>query len=198
MTCTNRKCKAEIALWDAIEQKFASDEFKNRVRALREASLISIDNESRELILEGHARTITGQAGQIYRAYTNSDHGIDGEIEFKDDEGHATGERLYLQLKSGDSHLRDRQRDKVEVFDIKKPRWAEYWAAQRYPVMLVIRTSDGRIRWFNATQYLREKQATGEWPVTQIIFEADDFSVVSILETRRQVLNRRNKEDFGF
>ena len=78
VTCTNRKCKEEILLWDAIEQKFASDEFKNRVRALREASLISIDNESRELILEGHARTITGQAGQIYRAYTNSDHGIDG------------------------------------------------------------------------------------------------------------------------
>ena len=64
--------------------------------------------------------------------------------------------------------------------------------------MLVIRTSDGRIRWFNATEYLRKKQAFGEWPVTQIIFEADDFSVVSILETRRQVLNRRNKEDFGF
>lgn len=47
VVCTNRKCKTEIVLWDAIEQKFASEEFRNRVRALREASLISIDNMRR-------------------------------------------------------------------------------------------------------------------------------------------------------
>ena len=54
--------------------------------------------------------------------------------------------------------------------------------------MLVIRTSDGRIRWFNATEYLREKKEAGDWPVSQIIFHADDFSVVSILEARKNVL----------
>ena len=52
----------------------------------------------------GHAYAIAGEAGQIYRQYTNSDHGIDGEIEFKDPEGKASGRRLYLQLKSGDSY----------------------------------------------------------------------------------------------
>jgi hypothetical protein len=41
----------------------------------------------------------------------NSDHGIDGEIEFKDDQGRATGKRLYPQLKSGDSYLTKRKRD---------------------------------------------------------------------------------------
>lgn len=79
----------------------------------------------------------------------------------------------------------------TEVFDIKKPRWAEYWAAQKYPVMLVISRSDDRIRWLNATEYLSEKQAEGEWPVSQIIFEADDSSGVSILEVRRSVLRIR-------
>ena len=188
VTCTSRKCKADIPLWDAVEQKFASQEFKDRVRLMREASQIAIDNEDLELILEGHAKVIAGEAGQIYRPVSNSDHGIDGEIEFKDYSGNASGQRLYLQLKSGDSHLRDRHRDRVEVFDIKKPRWAEYWIAQAYPVMLVVRTSDKRIRWFNATQYLQQKKDAGEWPVNQIIFEAEDFSPLNIIKMRREIL----------
>jgi hypothetical protein len=42
-----------------------------------------IDNESRELLAVHHPGFIVAEAGQIYRGYTNSDHGIDGEIEFK-------------------------------------------------------------------------------------------------------------------
>jgi hypothetical protein len=40
-----------------------------------------IDNESRELLAVHHTGFIVAEAGQIYRGYTNSDHGIDGEIE---------------------------------------------------------------------------------------------------------------------
>jgi hypothetical protein len=32
---------------------------------------------------------------------------------------------------------------------IKNPRWADYWQQQSYAVMLVIRTSDGEIRWMD-------------------------------------------------
>jgi hypothetical protein len=53
-----------------------------------------IDNESRELPAVQHTGFIVAEAGQIYRGYTNSDHGIDGEIEFKDDQGRASGKRL--------------------------------------------------------------------------------------------------------
>ena len=63
-----------------------------------------------------HTGFILAEAGQIYRGYRNSDHGIDGEIEFKDDQGRASGKRLYVQLKSGDSYLKKRQRDGAEVF----------------------------------------------------------------------------------
>jgi hypothetical protein len=65
-------------------------------------------------------------AGQICRELTVSDHGIDMEIEFKDPDGDATGSKLYLQLKSGDSYIRKRQRDGAEVFDIPKDRHTEY------------------------------------------------------------------------
>ena len=50
-----------------------------------------------------HTGFIVAEAGQIFRPTANSDHGIDGEIEFKTDRGRASGKRLYVQLKSGDS-----------------------------------------------------------------------------------------------
>ena len=143
--CQQRRCDKWIPLWDLIEQKFASDETQYIVRQMRIDAELSIDNESRELILEGHARVITGEAGQIYRGYTGADHGIDGEIEFKDERGNASGKRLYLQLKCGDSYLRQRKMDGAEIFTIRKPRWATYWRSQEYPVMLVIRSSNGEI-----------------------------------------------------
>lgn len=131
-------------------------------------------------MLVGHAFTITAEAGQIYRGYTNSDHGIDGEIEFKDDQGRATGKRLYLQLKSGDSYLTKRQRDGAEVFTIKNARWADYWRQQAYPVLLVIRTSDGEIRWMDVSEYLRNAQQ----PAKQIVFSGERFDVMSVRRWR--------------
>jgi hypothetical protein len=147
-----------------------------------------LDNESRELILVGHAYSIVAEAGQIYRGYTNSDHGIDGEIEFKDDQGRASGKRLYLQLKSGDSYLTRRRGDDAEVFQIKNPRWADYWRQQAYPVMLVIRTSNGEIRWMDATTCLKRETAGGK-PVRQIVFEGERFDAMSVRFWRDRILS---------
>jgi hypothetical protein len=129
----------------------------------------------------------TWDVGQIYRGYTNSDHGIDGEIEFKDDHGRASGCRLYLQLKSGDSYLTERQRDRAEVFQIKNPRWATYWQQQAYPVMLVIRTSDGVIRWMDVSDYLRRETREGK-PPTQIILEGERLDALAVRRLRDKAL----------
>jgi small GTP-binding protein len=177
-------CEERVELFDLIEQKFASEEFQQRVREMEEKARISIDNESRELILVGHAYAIAGEAGQIYRGYTNSDHGIDGEIEFKDYEGDASGKKVYLQLKSGDSYLYKRERDDKEIFTIKKERWAKYWQAQAYPVMLVIRTSDGEIRWMNVTEYLKKQSKLPK----QIIFEGEPLTALNLVRMRDRVL----------
>lgn len=50
------------------------------------------------------------------------DDGIDGEVEFKDDDGRASGRKIYVQLKSGNSYLRTRRGDGCEVFDVKDDR----------------------------------------------------------------------------
>jgi small GTP-binding protein len=150
-------CEKDIPLFDLIEQKFASDQFQRRVREMEEQARTGIDNESKELILVGHAFAIAGEAGQIFRPTPNSDWGIDGEIEFEDYQGRASGKRVYLQLKSGDSYLSQRDRDGTEVFRIKDERHAAYWQQHAYPVMLVIRTSAGVIRWMDVSAYLKEK-----------------------------------------
>ena len=168
-------------MWDLIEVLFASESIKVRIRELEEKSEYEIDNESKELILMGHAYVIAGEAGQIYRQYTNSDHGIDGEIEFKDNAGMASGKKLYLQLKSGDSYLYHRKSDDLDVFTIKNDRHAQYWQNQAYPVMLVIRTSDGNIRWMDVSQYLQAHRIKSS---VQIIFDGEKFDAAAIWRIR--------------
>nr|QNO48683.1 hypothetical protein AMAKCJMG_00017 [Methanosarcinales archaeon ANME-2c ERB4] len=170
-------CEERVTLVDLIEEKFASDAFLQAVKRMDEQAQINLDNESIELILVGHAYSTIGEAGHIFRPTPNSDWGIDGEIEFKNDKGEASGRRVYLQLKSGDSHLRTRKHDGKEIFQIKNPRHAEYWQAHKYPVMLVIRTSDDEIRWMNVTEYLQEHGTATK----QIVFDGEPFTALNVV-----------------
>jgi hypothetical protein len=169
-------CEQRVVLIDLIEGKFASDTFLKNVREMDAQAQIRLDNESLELILVGHAFSTVGEAGHIFRPVPNSDWGIDGEIEFKNDKGEASGQRLYLQLKSGDSYLHERKADRKEIFRIKNPRHAEYWQSHEYPVMLVIRTSDGEIRWMNVTDYLKKHGSVTK----QIVFEGEPFTALNV------------------
>lgn len=102
-------CEKRFDLIDSIERKFASSESLAKVRAMDEEAKRKLDNESLELILEGQAKAITGEAGHIYRELSH-DHGIDAEIEFKNEKGQASGQRVYLQLKSGFLSLQTKRR----------------------------------------------------------------------------------------
>jgi Domain of unknown function (DUF4365) len=180
--CVN--CEKRIRLWDEMEDLFASDETKRRVRELQEQSALVLDNESKERALVGEVISTVALAGQISREFNVSDHGIDMEIEFKDDGGEATGKKLYLQLKSGDSYLRMRRGDGTEVFTIRDERHGRYWMAQGFPVLLVIRTSEGEVRWMEVREWLRR---AGK-PVKQIVFEGERFDVMSVRRWRGKVL----------
>ncbi len=177
-------CDGRVQLYDLIEEKFGSDEFLRHVREMDERAGIRLDNESLELVLTGHVMAIAGQAGQICRIVAGPDWGIDAEFEFKNNKGQASGQRVYLQLKSGDSYLYHRQRDEKEVFTIKKPRHAKYWVSQAYPVMLVIRTSDGRIRWMNVMEYLKQHGTD----VKQIEFEGEVLDEFSLRRMRDKMM----------
>ena len=105
--------------------------------------------------------------------------------------GKAAGKRLYLQLKSGDSYLKKHKRDGAEVFQIKKARWAEYWQQQAYPVMLVIRNSDGTIRWMDISSYLRSESTRAKTPLTHILFDGEPFTALSVRRWRDKILSEK-------
>ena len=183
------ECEHRVPLWDAMEQCFASPEIQRRVREMQEESRIVLDNESKERALVGEVISTVALAGQISREFSVSDHGIDLEIEFKDDAYEATGRKLYLQLKSGDSYLRQRKSDGAEVFTIRDERHARYWMEQAFPVLLVIRDSEGEVRWMEVRDWLRRASDNGSRPVKQILFEGERFDVMSVRRWRDRVLS---------
>lgn len=181
-------CEKRVPLWDEMEQCFGSPEVQQRVRNMQEEANIELDNQSKERVLVGEVISTVALAGQISREFNVSDHGIDMEIEFKDDAHEATNRKLYLQLKSGDSYLRKRKSDGAEVFMPKDKRHALYWMAQAFPVMLVIRNSEDEVRWMEVRDWLKRASDNGKKSVKQIAFEGERFDVMSVLRWRDRML----------
>jgi len=178
---------ARIALKNGAsvaQQKNAAKRDSELVRP----GLGGLDNESKELVLVGEFQATVAAAGHIPRMLSNSDWGIDAEIEFKDQLGNASGKRLYLQLKSGDSHLTHRQRDNANVFRLTNVRHAQYWRQQAYPVMLVVRKLDGTTQWMNVSRYLDEHWANGAEGFREIVFQGENFTVENIKRAAEESL----------
>jgi hypothetical protein len=55
--------------------------------------------------------------------------------------------------------------------------------------MLVVRTSDGRIRWMDVRAYLEREHAAGR-EVKQIVFNGEPFTVGSVRAMRDRVLGK--------
>ncbi len=189
-TITCQRCEETMELWDELERRFADPEVQERVHELEEQSKVTLDTESKERVLVGEVISTVALTGQICREFSVSDHGIDMEIEFKHDSGQATGRKVYLQLKSGDSYLSKRKRDGAEIFKISKKRHADYWRKQSFPVFLVIRSSDGKIRWMEVRDYLRGATDNGKKQVRQIVFKGERFDVMSVRRWREKALSR--------
>ncbi len=55
--------------------------------------------------------------------------------------------------------------------------------------MLVIRTSDGRIRWMDVRAYLQREHDAGR-EVKQIVFNGEPFTAVTVRAMRDKVLGK--------
>lgn len=185
-------CEERIVLWDAVERQLADPDVKNQVNALRRAADTVLDAESRGRVLVGEVLALAARANQIAREVTVGDHGVDMEIEFKDDAGEATGLKVYLQLKSGDSHLRQRRSDGARVFRIQNPRHARYWAEQAFPMILVVRSAQGDLEWMEIGEPLRvaHSEPSSE-EVRSLEFEGHRLDVLSIRGWRDAALAAR-------
>jgi GTPase SAR1 family protein len=179
-------CDAKVPLIDFIEQRLKSDPVARKILAMDAIATRELDTQALEQILIGHMMAIAGEANQIFRPVTMFDHGIDGELEFKDNDGNASGKKIYVQLKSGNSYLRTRKADGNEVFDVKNERHLEYWLNQPVDVYLVIRQTDETrnresIRWMNVTHYLKSRK---DKKSRQIIFDGEKLDMESVWKVR--------------
>jgi len=71
--------------------------------------------------------------GLIWRETSNSDVGIDGQVEFVDSSGVATGLVVAVQVKSGGSYLGG---DEHSIFFYPSPKHSNYWREFPVPVLL--------------------------------------------------------------
>ena len=184
ITC--QECDEKVPFVDFIEQRLKSDPVARRILAMDETATRELDTQALDQILIGHMTAIAGEANQIFRPVTMFDHGIDGEVEFKDNDGNASGKRIYIQLKSGNSYLRTRKGDGSEVFDVKDDRHLLYWINQPVDVYLVFRQTDelsGQqvIRWMNVTRYLKNRK---DKKSRQIVFAGEKLDMEAVWKVR--------------
>lgn len=184
ITC--QECDARVPFIDFIEQRLKSDPVARKILAMDETATRGLDTQALEQILIGHMMAIAGEANQIFRPVTMFDHGIDGEVEFKDNDGKASGKRIYIQLKSGNSYLRTRKGDGSEVFDVKDDRHLDYWINQPVDVYLVIRQTEELsreqvIRWMNVTRYLKTRK---DKKSRQILFTGEKLDMEAVYRVR--------------
>ena len=179
-------CDEKVELIDFIEQRLKSDPVARQVLKMEETATRELDTQSLEQILIGHMMAICGEANQVFRPVSMFDYGIDGEVEFKDKDGRPSGKKIYVQLKSGNSYLRTRRSDGLEVFDIKNDHHLEYWISQPVDVYLVIRqtneqTGEQTIRWMNVTHYLKNRK---DKKSRQIIFDGEALTMEAVWRQR--------------
>ena len=191
ITC--QECDERVPLMDFIEQRLKSDPVARKILHMEETATRGLDTQALEQVLIGHMMAIAGEANQIFRPVTMFDYGIDGEVEFKDDDGKASGKKIYIQLKSGNSYLRTRQSDGSEVFDVTNERHLDYWVSQPVDVYLVIRqtdeTSGGQtIRWMNVTRYLKARQ---DKKSRQMIFKGEKLDMEAVWKVRDEFFPKR-------
>ena len=62
--------------------------------------------------------------------------------------------------------------------------------AQKFPVLLVIRNSEGEVRWMEVRDWLKWASDDGKKTVKQIIFEGERFDVMSVRRWRDRVLGQ--------
>jgi small GTP-binding protein len=181
-----------VLLFDKLEELFQSPETAKRAKGWNREAQAVMDSQSLEQILLGHVQAIAGEAGQIWRPTSFGDHGIDGEIEFKNHQGQAIGRRIYLQLKSGNSYLETRKKDGAEIFRIKKDRHAKYWIEHPCPVWLVVRTTDelegSSIRWMDLSAYLLRESEHRKTPVKQVEFRGEPFTAQTLMALRDRIV----------
>ncbi|MER7577366.1 DUF4365 domain-containing protein [Streptomyces sp. NPDC126514] len=97
---------------------------------------------------------LVGEAGCLWRETPMHDVGIDGQIEYVDNQGRATGRLVAVQIKAGPSYFSSRADGIVRFRPNGKHR--NYWASFPVPVVVILYHPDEDLAiWVDARHQLR-------------------------------------------
>jgi Domain of unknown function (DUF4365) len=117
---------------------------------------------------------------QIWRETGTGDVGIDGQLEFVNSNGFATGRTLAVQVKAGPSFFRHESATGWKFYPEAKHR--NYWEQFPLPVLLILHNTDtGVTFWTDARQALRtpsrEERAYIEMPEANVLETTDPIAL---------------------
>jgi hypothetical protein len=112
--------------------------------------------------------TAVNEARCLWRETPTRDVGIDGQIEYVDPEGSATGRIVAVQVKSGASYFRDATHDYIPYSPAARHR--DYWREFPLPVILALRNpKTKRVHWVDARAELRAGEGPVRVPTAQLL-----------------------------
>lgn len=124
-----------------------------------------------------HVALQVNRARCIWRETVSIDVGIDGQIEYVNDKGQATGLMVFVQVKSGASYFKGASATSVPFYPLEKHKL--YWERSPLPVVLILHNeSSGETYWIDARDALRRGSSMIEVPKTSIF---DEKSVREVL-----------------
>lgn len=96
------------------------------------------------------------ELGLIFREISNTDVGIDGQIEYVNNAGEATGRIVAVQIKSGDSYLHESKKD-IEYWTFYPyKKHMHYWEKYPIPVILLVHyPTNNTVYFIDVRHYLR-------------------------------------------
>ena len=126
-----------------------------------------------------HVAREVNRARCVWRETPSVDVGIDGQIEYVDDEGRATSRMVFVQVKSGVSYFKNATSDSVPYYPAVKHK--TYWERAPLPVILVLHNeSAAETFWVDARDALRRGQDVIQVPKVNVF---DVNSVRRVLST---------------
>jgi GTPase SAR1 family protein/RNase P subunit RPR2 len=181
-----QKCDRKVPLIDHIEQRLGTDPVARKVRDMEERDRRERDTQALEQILIGHMMAVCGEANQIFRQVSMPECGIDGEVEFKDKDGHPSGKKIYVRLKIDVTNMSSAAAGGREIQIFYDEPDVDRWSKQPLDVYLVVRGADGTIRWMNVTRNLKGRTRKSR----QLLFEGERLDAPAVWRVRDEYFPR--------
>jgi len=188
--CVCTWCENRIKPAEVIEEQAAPEASMRSIRKWEERARRSINNEYSRLNHAARVMAVVAEAGQIFRRVFDAERGVDAEIEFCNDDGAASGKRVYLQLDEWFSCTTEWDEDvdiEYDVFPVRMPR-RDYWERQTEPILLVVDMPFDMIDWMDISLDLSKYSQADNGPVAEVVFDGTPFTPQAIRRLRDKLL----------